>query len=56
MPLFKMLTGSTGLNKLMPATSVKCKLQMGENNNCVSPLHQTTDLWRLSSGHFRGVI
>ena len=56
MPLFKMLTGSAGLNKSMRATSVKCKLQMGENNDCASPLHQTTDLWRLSSGHFSRVI
>ena len=31
MPLFKMLAGSAGLNKSMRATSVKCKLQMGEN-------------------------
>lgn len=56
MPLFKMLAGSTGLNKSMRATSVKCKLQMGENNDCVSPLHQTTYLWRFSSGNFSRVI
>lgn len=56
MPLFKMLTESAGLNKSMRATSVKCRLQMGEDNDCVSPLHQTTSLWRLSSGHFSRVI